>query len=70
MTGNGLIADLPAHLAERVRVIQDASAEGEFVLYWLHNAVRGQENPSLDVALSAGKQLRLPVFVYHALSER
>ncbi len=36
----------------------------------MRTAVRAHENPALDVALLAGEQLGLPVFVYHALSER
>lgn len=40
------------------------------MLYWMRTAVRAHENPALDVALHAGRQLGLPVFVYHALSER
>jgi photolyase PhrII len=64
---------LPPHLAERV----DAGAEpraaapaGAFVLYWARTAVRAHENPALDVALTIAAALALPVFVYHALSER
>ena len=52
-------SDLPTHLAERTRRANDVApcAQGEFVLYWMHHAVRADENPALDVALS---QLRLP----------
>lgn len=44
--------------------------DGEFILYWMHHSLRGHENPALDVALLAAKQLRLPIFVYQGLSER
>ena len=63
----------PDHLAES---IADHSARtatpagGSFVIYWMRTAVRAHENPALDVALTAGQRLGLPVFVYHALSER
>lgn len=36
----------------------------------MRTAVRAHENPALDVALTAGQRLGLPVFVYHALSEK
>lgn len=72
---------LPHHL--RVRVHQGGASGirgepgldpdaggGRYVLYWMRTAVRGHENPALDAALLAGRALDLPVFVYHALSER
>lgn len=64
---------LPDHLAERVTdhsAGPRTNARGEFVLYWMRTAVRAHENPALDVALRAARELRVPVFVYHALSER
>lgn len=63
---------LPPHLAERVELGPAApfAAEGEFVLYWARTAVRAHENAALDVALVAAASLGLPLFVYHALSER
>jgi photolyase PhrII len=64
--------ELPAHLHERVRPAADRppASAGEFVLYWMHNALRGHENPALDAALVAGDRLGLPVFVYQGLPER
>ncbi|MBU6365476.1 MAG: FAD-dependent oxidoreductase [Gemmatimonadetes bacterium] len=64
---------LPPHLAERITrhgTIHDAPPGGAFVLYWMRTAVRAHENPALDAALEAGAALGVPVFVYHALSER
>ncbi len=70
---------LPPHLAERSRWIRPLAAEGqnetmsagsEFVLYWMHHAVRGHENPSLDVATCWARKLGLPLLVYHALCEQ
>ncbi|NNJ26468.1 FAD-dependent oxidoreductase [Alienimonas chondri] len=63
---------LPRRLAERIRLTRDAppAAAGEFVLYWMHNALRATENPALDAALTAAQKLGLPAFVYHAISER
>jgi hypothetical protein len=65
--------DLPEHLAERVTdhspTVRHHTA-GSFVLYWMRTAVRAHENPALDTALAIGRAVGLPVFVYHALSER
>ena len=64
---------LPSHLAERLDVTSPAvtiASDAEFVLYWARTAIRAHENPALDVALTIGAALGLPVFVYHALSER
>ena len=63
---------LPEHLTERVRVINSrpVNRSGRFVLYWMHHAVRGHENPALDVAVIAANKLRLPVLVYQGLGGR
>jgi photolyase PhrII len=63
------VNNLPPHLSERVRVIQKApfDSEAEFVLYWMHHAVRCHENPALDTALCVSAQLKLPVLVYQGL---
>lgn len=42
---------------------------GQFVLYWMHNAVRAHENPALDTAICWARQNGLPLLVYHAISE-
>jgi photolyase PhrII len=64
-----LIDDLPAHLHERTRALNAAPCRsgGEFVLLWLHHAVRGHENPALDVALHMAAWLRRPVLAYQGL---
>lgn len=48
---------------------QTVHKPGEFVLYWMHNAIRGHENPALDVAIHLAHQNGLPLLVYHGLSE-
>ena len=61
-------SDLNAHLAERVRPVADKDiAAGEFVLYWMHHAVRAEENPALDSAIVAANELKLPLLVYQGL---
>ena len=45
-------------------------ADGEFVLYRMHHAVRGHENPALDTAVFAAGRLGLPVLVYQGLGDR
>ena len=64
---------LPEHLAERFRWVvapdQTAHGPGEFVLYWMHNALRAHENPALDAAICIARQNGLPLLVYLGLSE-
>ena len=63
---------LPHHLFERVHMIRNApvGTSGDFVLYWMHHAVRSHENPALDTALYLATQLKVPVLVYQGLSGR
>lgn len=62
--------ELPGHLSERIRVISANSAplSGEYILYWMHHAVRVQDNPALDVAILIAYQKKLPLLVYQGLS--
>ncbi len=58
-------------LAERVTPLgPGVPREGDYVLYWMRVAMRGSENPALDVALQAAQRLKKPIFVYQGLSER
>lgn len=63
---------VPEHLRERTREIgkRDLNKDGLFVLYWMHHALRGHENPALDLAIVTAESIGLPVFVYQGLSER
>jgi photolyase PhrII len=63
------IAELPAQLCERSRALNDkhVRSEGDFVLYWMHHAVRDHDNPALDTAITVGNSLDLPVLVYQGL---
>ena len=66
------VAGLPEHLSERTRYIdqRDLAPHGEFVLYWLHHAMRAHENPALDVAVTAANRLGLPLLVYQSIPEQ
>ncbi len=65
-------ADLAPHLAERIRPAGEpvAVVAGELVLYWMHHAVRAEENPALDTAIAAAGALDLPLLVYQGLGGR
>src|SRR6056297_3730774 len=64
------LADLPAHLSERIRIhSQGTKEDGDFVLYWMRTAVRADENPALDVSIRIADQQRLPLLVYQAISQ-
>ncbi|MGB3800306.1 MAG: deoxyribodipyrimidine photo-lyase [Lewinella sp.] len=59
-------------LRQRTRALTPHPVDGkrEYVLCWLMQALRAQENPAIDVAILLGNQLKLPVVVIHALENR
>ncbi len=59
---------VPEHLRETAK--RGLNRDGRFVLYWMHHALRGHENPALDLAIVTAEHLGLPVFVYQGLSDR
>ena len=64
-------SDLPQHLGERTRALGDAPRPGgELVVYWMHHAVRVDENPALDAAVHTAAALGLPLLVYQGLAGR
>jgi photolyase PhrII len=69
-----LVESLPELLRERTRSSQRLSTTtaiaGAYVLYWMHSAMRVDENPALLVATHIANQLKLPLVVYQGLSER
>ncbi|MEO0616146.1 MAG: FAD-dependent oxidoreductase, partial [Pseudomonadota bacterium] len=68
MTETDPLTTLPAELRERARVLHAAPpAEGDYVLYWMHHAMRAHDNPALDTALALSAQLGKPVLVYQGL---
>jgi predicted NAD/FAD-dependent oxidoreductase/deoxyribodipyrimidine photolyase len=65
-----LPADLPPHLRERAHALNDRPVDptGDFVLCWLHHAIRAHENPALDAAVAIANGLGKPVLVYQGLA--
>jgi hypothetical protein len=65
------IRELPEALRERTRQVQGhgENESGEFVLYWMHHAMRGTENPALDVAIEIANSKQCGVVVYQELLE-
>lgn len=65
-------SQLPPHLAERTRALNARGFDpaGEFVLYWMHHAVRDHENAALDVARTLAAALGRPLLVYQGLGGR
>ena len=62
---------LPARLTERARLLPtneaDQRRQPKWVLYWLRTAMRGHDNPALDVAVVLANERGLPVVVYQEL---
>ncbi|MFK7768433.1 MAG: FAD-dependent oxidoreductase [Mariniblastus sp.] len=66
-----MLDSLPEHLRERSRIIVEStevSPDHPFVLYWMRNAVRSDENSALDVARHLADQQGIPLLVYQAIS--
>ena len=63
------IADLPDDLAARIAPLNDRSvaSRADYVLAWVQQSLRADDNPLLDAAIAMGRQLGLPVLVYHGL---
>jgi len=63
------LAQLSTH-AERIHLLRasDAQTCGEFVLLWLHHAVRAHQNPALDVAIELAHFLAKPLLIYQGLA--
>lgn len=66
------LEELPPFLRERSRCFDGTKRvqDGELVLYWMHHAVRGHENPALEVAVAVAQRLSLPLLVYQGLAGR
>lgn len=66
-----LINKFPSPVSERIRIVRNGEnpAVGQYVMYWMHNALRAEENPALDAAILAAEALQIPLFVYQGLSQ-
>ena len=57
---NDLLSGLTPHLVERARILKDTPSPApspSFILYWMHHAARGHENPALNTAILIANQL-------------
>ena len=64
--------DAERQLTYRCRRLNDAPIgrhDGQYVLCWLQQTLRGQVNPVIDAAIALGNSLNLPVVVYHGLGQ-
>ena len=70
---NMILESLPEYLGERTRIVEkqleQSKSAPRFVLYWMCTAVRSDENPALDVARLLASQRRVPLLIYHSISE-
>ena len=62
-------AQASAH-RDRIHMLRTCVAHqrGEFVLLWLHHAVRAEHNPALDVAIELAHFLTKPLLIYQGLA--
>lgn len=63
---------LPAALRDRSIALNHHAPKPErpLLLYWMRIAMRSQDNPALEAALTLAQQLDRPLLVYQGLSER
>ena len=61
---------LPTLFEDRTRIINAHHQSGQYIMYWMRTAVRTDHNPALIQALELAQQEQLPIFVYHAVSEK
>jgi len=69
LSGVHALLQASAH-AQRIHVLgaSEVHQSAEFVLLWLHHAVRAQQNPALDVAIELAHFLAKPLLVYQGLA--
>ena len=58
-------------LLTRTQDLNDSSinSTGKYVLVWLQQTLRGEDNPAIDAGVQIANALGLPVLVYHGLRE-
>ena len=61
--------DAHPHLAARAHALNDRPIvpSADYVLAWVQQSLRSEDNPLLDAAIALGRELGLPVLVYHGL---
>ncbi len=66
-----LPSELPDTLADRIHPMNDnpVAQDARYVLCWLQQALRADENPLIELALHLANDLGLPVLVYHGMSQ-
>ena len=65
-----LLADLSETLRGRVRTLNDRPVRDEgVILCWLHNALRVDDNPALNVAIELSNATGRPLLIYQGLSQ-
>lgn len=59
-------------LRQRTRNLNNCAVmpERAYILCWLQQALRAEQNPIIDVAIAMGNEYDLPVVVYHGLDNR
>ena len=67
--------DLPQTLQARIhplndRPLRDGQSGASFVLCWVQQALRAEQNPLIELAIRIGNACGLPVLVYHGMSQR
>lgn len=62
----------PDELKKRARKLNEKSVrrKAKYVLCWLQQNLRADDNPIIDAAIATGNNLKLPVVVYHGLGQR
>jgi deoxyribodipyrimidine photo-lyase len=60
-----VIDDLRVHAPGERR----PAASGDHVLYWIQSSLRGEDNHALTFAVEQANRLRLPLLVYHGLTD-
>ena len=65
------LRDSNSPLLDRIHPLNAASLRGQgaYVLCWLQQALRGEQNPLIDVALRLANARGVPVLVYHGMSQ-
>ncbi|MGQ7848059.1 hypothetical protein ACUNV4_26420 [Granulosicoccus sp. 3-233] len=69
---NKLQSDIERQLTSRCRRLNSAPIgrdDGQYVLCWLQQTLRGAANPVIDAAIALGNSLDLPVVVYHGIGQ-